>query len=215
MDTLYLDTNCWDTHFWDTLFWDSLFWYTLFWDTLFLDRKYFGHTFFGTDFSQTEKYLDRKKYHTLFWGWLFWTEIVWTEGWYSQAIQPPSECYSNSFHIILSKLRITSFCDLKRWSVMSFLSMDESRAFSEAFSWQWRPLLKAYARLLIHGLSLVLQTMSDVYHPPSRIQSGSHCSSMDDYNRRHKESIGKIIFHYAHFYVEVKSRSKSEKVKFW
>lgn len=31
--------------------------------------------------------------------------------------------------------------------------------------------------------------MSDVYHPPSRIQSGSHCSSMDDYNRRHKESI--------------------------
>lgn len=31
--------------------------------------------------------------------------------------------------------------------------------------------------------------MSDVYNPPSRIQSKSNCGSMDDYHAKYKESI--------------------------
>ena len=31
--------------------------------------------------------------------------------------------------------------------------------------------------------------MSDVYNPPSRIQSQSHCGSMEEYQRRWRESI--------------------------
>ena len=49
--------------------------------------------------------------------------------------------------------------------------------------------LSLHVRRSFAAEQLSRSKMSEVYNPPSRIQSKSHCGSMEEYQRRWKESI--------------------------